>query len=49
MDTTDLAIAYASVVFVMRTIQNIDVNGITEKVWKWGWSFSLGLSFNIAK
>lgn len=33
----------------MRTIQNIDVNGITEKVWKWGWSFSLGLSFNIAK
>lgn len=32
----------------MRTISNLDVNGITEKVWKIGWAFSLGMRFNIS-
>ena len=33
----------------MRTIQNLDVNGITDKVWKTGWAVSLGMSFNLSK
>lgn len=32
----------------MRTISNLDVNGITEKVWKLGWALSLGMRFNIS-